>query len=330
MIARPAIACLSALLAVGCGTSSSPGGTAGSTGSAGTGNPGTAGTTGAAGATGTGGGSCAPLTSTVGISDVTGPAVGVGLVANSAVKKTLPITALSNDAMFTINGAWLIDPTSRHNLGGDPFAYTLVALTYHGSVPICSVQLNNFVHRDTAGNNVNATTLGIAAAGVAYVHAGTGMQCAALRQAVGECLAPGESGIAYIWYSFSGATLATTPIAKVDFASITGVTSLVDAQPDINVAATGYTVATTDVNSAQTLTATVKNTGTGMVQFNGTMSYFLLDEQGLPVYFGSMTSATAAGPLTAGQTTTISDTNVGFDASSTHVRFLPSFNRVLQ
>jgi hypothetical protein len=230
--------------------------------------------------------------------------------------------------MFTINGAWVIDPTSRHNLGGDPFAYTLIALTYHGSVPLCSVQLGGFVHRDAAGNNLNATTLGIAASDVAYVYSGTGMQCAALRQAVPLCLAPGESAIAWIHYAFSGWTLATTPIAKAEFASISGTANLVDAQPDLNVTVTGYTVATTDVNSAQTLTATVKNPGTTTVQFNGSVYYFLLDEQGLPVYFSSMTSA--GGPLTAGQTATISDTNVGFDGSATRVRFLTRFNRVLQ
>ena len=323
----------------GCGSPSSSGGTGGATGSAGTtGSAGRAagGTTGAGGAagttsSGTGGGTCSPLTATVGVSTISGPAVGAGLVANSAVKKTLQVTDLSHNSMFTITGAWLVDVTSRRSLGQDPFADTFVALTYHGSVPICSAQLSTFTYRDAAGNNINAN-LGISPTNeAAYVHSGTGMQCAGLKQGIGNCLAPGESAIAWDHVGFSGATLATTPVVAVDFASITGITTLADAQPDINVAVTGYTVdAAPDANSPQALHMTLKNTGTGSVMLGGLVVYFMLDEQGLPVYEGAATGTQVGGTLTAGQTVTVSDTNVGFDGSSTRIRFLPSFNRLIQ
>jgi hypothetical protein len=262
---------------------------------------------------------------------VSGPAVGAGLVANSAVKKTLQVTDLSHNAMFTITGAWLVDETSRRSLAQDPFAYGFVALTYHGSVPICSAQLNNFTYRDATGNNLNASLAISPNAEVAYVVAGTGMQCAGLKQGIGNCLAPGESAFTFDNIGFSGATLATTPIVSVDFTSITGNTTLADAQPDINVAVTGYTVdAAPDANSPQTIHVTLENTGTTSVTLGALVPYFLLDDQGLPVYYAAISGAQVAGTLTAGQTVTASDTNVGFDGSSTRVRFLPRFNRLLQ
>jgi hypothetical protein len=337
---------LAAAGGAGCSSPSSSGGTAGTTGTAGTGTTGSAGraaggttgtagragggTTGTAGTTGTGGGTCAPLTSTVGISTVNGAAVGAALQANSALKKTLPITDLSNNSMFTITGAWLVDMTNRSALGDNAFAFGFVGVTYHGSVPICNVQLNNFVYRDAAGNSQNANVAVSVDMNIAYVVGGTGMQCAGLKQGIPYCLAPGESGIAFNEIGFSGATLANTPITKVDFASITGGATVADAQPDINVAVTGYTVTTIDANSPQTLNVTLKNTGTASVQLGALLPYFLLDEQGLPIYFASITGTQASGTLTTGQSITVSDTNVGFDGSSTRVIFFPRFNRLLQ
>ena len=323
---------LAAAGGAGCASPSTSGGTAGTTGTAGTGTTGSAGsaaggTTGAAGTMGTGGGNCAPLTSTVGISNVTGPAVGAGILANSAVKKTLQVRYLSNDPMFTVTGAWLVDMTSRRSLPDDAFAYTFVALTYHGSVPYCYGQIDALTYRDAAGNSINANLSLSTTAEFAAFEAGTAMECAGLKQAVNNCVGPGESVFAVDHIGFSGGTLAATPIAGVDFTSISGYTTVADSQPDIDVVVTGYTVDTIDANSPQTLHATLKNTSNVSVMLLSLVNYFLLDEQGQPVYYGTFGGAQTYVALTAGQSITISDTTVGFDGSSTRIRFQPHFNR---
>jgi len=321
----------------GCTSGTSSGGTAGATGSAGTGSPGAggttgpAGTTGAAGAAGSGGGICAPPTSSAGVSTVTGPAVGAGLVPNSAITKKLSVTDLSHNPMFTVTGAWLADVTNRRTLDQDTFAWGFVALTYHGSVPICTVQLTALTYRDAAGNAVNPIPGASPYVSVGYVQAGTGMQCAGLKQTFRACIAPGESAFAGDHVTFSGTTLATTTVVGVDFASITGYTNEADAQPDINVAVTGYTIdPAPDANSPQALHVTLKNTGTASVTLAASVPYYLLDDQGLPLYYGTISGNQVTGTLTVGQTVTVSDTDVGFDGASTRILFLPAFTRLVQ
>src|SRR5262245_54371401 len=211
---------LSTFVVAGCGPGMSTGGAAGATGTAGTtGGAGPGGSAaGSAGATGTGGqagtgSTCTPpLMPGSGISVVTGPQVGIGTVANSALRKAITARDTSSNPAFTVTGAWLVDPTMRPSLSLTPSAFVFFAVPNQGSVPVCSIQLSKLVYRNAVGANINAMFALSETANSAYVVGATGMECGGQRDTWTGCLAPGESSFAWNLIGFQGASVASTPI----------------------------------------------------------------------------------------------------------------------
>jgi len=321
-----AMGLVSGWLALGCGSGTPDGGTgtAGTMGSGGSGNS-TAGTTGrggsAAGAGGLGGSgtTCTPLMKGSGITELTGPAIGAGVAANSTRRKTIIATDTSANPMFTIGGAWILDPTSRTNLSTSSLGTLIVAFTNRGAVPACFVMLNNLTYRDASGANINQMVAAAQTGNVATSVGGDAMQCSGLFTVVGDCVAPGDSSWAWQSIALPGVTVANTPVTAVDFA-MTAMTGVADAQPDWKLVVQSYTVATIDATMPQKLTVTIANQGTKPVAPGGAVPYVLLDDQGLPLHFQTFTIPNLT--IAPGQTGSAMDSNVQFDGSATRVRFV--------
>lgn len=333
---KTSIALLGVVLATGwlgpaCGGGSTNGGTPGSGGTTGT--PGSAGASGRGGSTGSGGSgpagttgvggqagtgmTCAPLTQATGVSTVNGPAVGPGLHPNSALKKAIRATDTGSNPTFAIGNAWILAVTDRSTFASRSSGTGMIAVTNRSTAPICNVMMSNFAYRDAAGNNLNST---IAAPNYAYVTSGTGMQCTGLYQPINDCLAPGETGWAFNSLAFTVAMIATTPIVSADF-TISGMTGVGDAQPDFKVAATSYSVDAVDTSTPQPLHVTVQNTGTKLIAIGSLITFLLLDEQGLPAYFSSISVPNGTQNLMPGQSVTVTQNQIQFDGSSTRVQF---------
>ena len=291
---------------------------------------GTAGMTGAAGATGgTGPGGSAggqagtgptctpPLMPGSGISLVTGPQVGIGTIANSALRKTITARDTSSNPAFMVTGAWLVDPTMRPGQTYTPSAFVFFAVTNRGSVPVCDIQLSKLVYRDAAGANINAMFALSETSNSAYVVGATGMECAGLRDTWVGCLAPGESSFAWNLIGFPGASVATTPIVGADF-TILAATGLADAQPDFTLVVESYTVETPDPTMPQRMNITVRNDGPQPAAV-GYLPWFLLDEQGAPLDWSAVNTFRMI--LEPGQTGVLTDPNVVFDGAGTRVLF---------
>ena len=312
-----ASACVAAaLMGLGCGGGSSTGGTAGTSGAAGTtgaAGTGTGGTTGTGGQGGTGM-SCTPLTKTADVAVVTGPAVGAGRLANSALRKAITATDTGANPAFRVDGAWVVDPAA-----GDSLGFGFIALTNRGSTPACDVRINNVTYRDAAGTNINTS---LAAGTTMFVMGADSMQCTGLYQPVSGCLAPGDSSWGFLSIAFAANPVSSTPVASVDFTIAVNSPGIADAQPDFNVAVQSYTVDPPDANRFQILHATVKNQGTKAMGIGAILPFFLLDEQGVPVYYSAFNIPSGTAAVSPGQSITLDRDRIQFDGSATRIHFV--------
>ena len=285
------------------------------TGGAGPG--GSAAGTGAGGQAGTAPSCTPPLMPGSGVSVLTGPQVGIGTVANSALRKAITARDTSSNPAFTVTGAWLVDPTMRLNMSLTSIAFVLFAVTNRSGVPLCQIQLSNLVYRNAAGANINAM-LGVSAtSNSASVVGGTGVECAGLGEAWPGCLAPGESSFAWNVFNFPGATVASTPIVGADFA-ILATTGLADGQPDFKLVVQSYTIGSTAGTTLQSLSMAIVNQGSAPAALSE-VPWFLLDDQGAPLDYSAAEFLSIT--LAPGDSAVVVDPAVEFDGAGTRVYF---------
>ena len=309
---------LSVMVAAGCGPGGATNGTAGTIGTAGT-----TGGAGPGGSAGTGPSCTPPLMPGSGISVVTGPQVGIGTVANSALRKAITARDTSSNPAFVVTGAWLVDPTMRPNMSLTSIAFVFFAVTNRGGVPLCQIQLSNLVYRNAAGASINAM-LGVSeTSNSASVVGGTGVACAGTDEAWPGCLAPGESSFAWNVFNFPGATVASTPIVGADFA-ILATTGLADGQPDFKLVVQSYTIGNTAGTTLQSLSMAIMNQGSAPAALSE-VPWFLLDDQGAPLDYSAAKFLSIT--LAPGDSALVVDPAVEFDGAGTRVAFSPQGGR---
>ena len=114
----------------------------------------------------------------------------------------------------------------------------------------------------------------------------------------------------------------STPVASVDFTIAVNSPGIADAQPDFKVAVQSYTVDPVDANRFQIMHATVQNQGTKAMGLGAVLPFFLLDEQGVPVYYSAFTIPSGTAALSPGQSITLDRDRIQFDGSVTRVHFV--------
>ena len=129
---------------------------------------------------------------------------------------------------------------------------------------------------------------------------------------------PGRDRLGVSTFATPTTPIANSPIVGADF-TITGTTGIGDAQPDFKVAVTGYTVDTVDMNTPQVLHLTLQNQGTKTIGLGSLIPFFILDDQGLPLYFSSISYTPTT--LAPDQTLAVTRNAVEFDGAATRIRF---------
>ncbi|MDP3502076.1 MAG: hypothetical protein Q8S33_17195 [Myxococcales bacterium] len=215
---------------------------------------------------------------------LTGPSIGTGAAMLFELRKALSVTVAGPSAVLPVGRAFALRFNSRSES-----AWIVVEVRNTGTMARCFITAGGLELRDGAGAVVGSES-------TTFVQGSVG-QLGRIDQPIftDTCLAPGEAGL--LMTSFSAATgellfsRAEALVFRWENAS-----GNVPFMPAPKLTPTGYTVTSTGaINVAFT------NDGTGAALMTSS-KYVLLDGEGLPLFWGFLTSQTtpADGLIAAG------------------------------
>lgn len=237
---------------------------------------------------------------------LSGAALGSGITPNSELRREISASVTGENTAFSLDSAYATRTTADSET-----LYWFITVTNQGSGLQCFVKASVLEFKDTAGQTLTTSDL-------AFVSGSVGVGSTVYTD---TCLGRGETGY---FFGIEVADGASTLYSSVD--SIVIATLESDAgfsAPAARLIPQSYAV------SDEAFSVTVANEGTGAAKLGELSSYFLVDENDLPLewgFFDGVSGKPDDPVLEAGDTYVLTDFVPLYDGQATKVLAQVTFN----
>lgn len=235
---------------------------------------------------------------------VSGDQLGDGSIDNDLLHKSVSIVPPANMSGIDIDSAYLGD--SGVNGGNSFIRFFMPVSISEGGNTYCTVSLSGGSLKDEMGNVIAQIQGAILHGSIRKVN----------TQYFNACLGPGEQGMFSGFFVVPGDDI----FSRADSVEFSNMNAVVDGQffsftqANLNFSPESYTV--TSSGFGQTISVSVRNSGSEAARISTSNTIFFLDDMGVPIFFTS--AGTQNDIVNANQTFTMED-EFSFSGMSTRI-----------